>query len=100
MFDSELKAYIFKKEIYLDRGSAINYRKIYNVLNLIGDVGGFLTIIFVIGRIFVYFYNSNQLIDYLFNSIFRPSTTVSLKNGINYWICKKYKKSKQRKKAL
>jgi hypothetical protein len=57
MFDSEALVYIFKKDIYLDRGTVINSRKIYNLLNLIGDVGGFVGIIFEIGRVCVYFYN-------------------------------------------
>jgi hypothetical protein len=47
---------------------------------MIGDVGGFAGIIFMIGKYLYTYFSSNLLINYLFNSVFKRKAVVNLKS--------------------
>jgi hypothetical protein len=62
--------------------SQANSRSIYTLLNWIGDIGGFAGVILLIGKFLYAYFSSNQLINFLFNSIFKRPAKVNLKTII------------------
>jgi hypothetical protein len=70
MMDADAKNNIFSIQFRHSLDTQINERTIYSSLNWIGDVGGFMGVIFSIGGYVMKYFSTNFLLNYLYNTVY------------------------------